>query len=280
MKSNFLVLLFVPSVLMCLILIGGSLYFFLPSENPSLDTGDLSRCKISQLETQLKESQIYNSQIQKEIKPIVESTQKIATNLVVLEKQVSVTTDQLKIKAKNRATQRQSIQSEIVKNSQHQKSLAEKIDTAKALLQQLIAERDKLKTQVKKENTYSVTNLSGSNGCGSKAPLFAECCSDGLILQPSGTRLTKEIKPQEKTQFLEALKKTGYYVVFLIRPSGIEVFRKYHDLLSKEHMVGFEPINEDWKLLYPPQKNSDYREEEIKASPEKTPGPNDWDDWS
>jgi hypothetical protein len=95
---------------------------------------------------------------------------------------------------------------------------------------------------------------------GSRRPaVFAECDAEGILLMPEGRRLGAMPTTSERDGFLRYVETTGY-AVFLVRPKGIEAFDAYRRVLEEAATgsrgkidVGFEPIDEDWKLAYPKQ---------------------------
>jgi uncharacterized protein YlxW (UPF0749 family) len=93
---------------------------------------------------------------------------------------------------------------------------------------------------------------------GSRKPaVFVECTADGVLLMPERTLLQAAVPPTARETFLARVTAKGY-AVFLIRPDGLTAFKRYREVLetynntarSKVDM-GYEPVNADWKLVYP-----------------------------
>ena len=87
--------------------------------------------------------------------------------------------------------------------------------------------------------------------------MFVECDSKGVWLRPERKLLDPTVSPAARTTFLNRVQSTGY-VVFLIRPDGFVPFRRYRDVLITYNATaerpldfGYEPVNADWKLVYP-----------------------------
>jgi hypothetical protein len=81
-----------------------------------------------------------------------------------------------------------------------------------------------------------------------------------VILQPAGTQLGDDPDDDDRRVFLSAASRTGY-VVFMIRPDGFRSFNNYRRIVASVNQgspgkldCGFEPVNADWKLIYPGQK--------------------------
>ncbi len=104
---------------------------------------------------------------------------------------------------------------------------------------------------------YNVTTLSGAGVQQTDGALFVECSGDNAILQSEAIALS--IGPTEKeVSFFLSKARTAQYVVFLVRPNGIEPFNDYYNLIadSNRHSdgtieVGFEPVDAAWHLHYP-----------------------------
>ncbi|HIK37800.1 MAG: hypothetical protein NZ901_12645 [Geminocystis sp.] len=87
-----------------------------------------------------------------------------------------------------------------------------------------------------------------------KNPRYIECRENGVVVYPSGKfvpvsslntpdsallRLINEVK----------LNREKEYIIVAVRPKGIGVFQKVRDIIEREKVdIGYEPIDEDWKL--------------------------------
>jgi hypothetical protein len=93
---------------------------------------------------------------------------------------------------------------------------------------------------------------------GSRRPaVFLECDGDGVWMMPERRRLATSPTADERDALLARVKTTGY-AVFLVRPTGVESFLAYRDILEEYNRTaarpfdfGFEPVNADWKISYP-----------------------------
>lgn len=106
-----------------------------------------------------------------------------------------------------------------------------------------------------------VLSFTGSQAWDAPRDLvYVECDGQGVIVQPEGTRLPVDPNGDQRTKYLDAVKRTGY-ALLLVRPSGVKSFATYLDLLKNSPTrldYGYEPVNEDWELVYP-QKGGERR---------------------
>jgi hypothetical protein len=93
---------------------------------------------------------------------------------------------------------------------------------------------------------------------GSRKPaVFVECTAAGVLLMPERTLLQATVPPAARETFLARVTARGY-VVFLIRPDGLTAFERYREVVQTYNKttrntlnIGYEPVNADWKLVYP-----------------------------
>ena len=93
---------------------------------------------------------------------------------------------------------------------------------------------------------------------GSRRPaVFMECDSEGVWIMPERKLLEVSVPLASRGAFLARVKSKGY-VVFLIRPGGFKAFERYREVLETHNKTstakydyGYEPVNADWKLVYP-----------------------------
>ncbi|MBL7040049.1 MAG: hypothetical protein ISR77_15535 [Pirellulaceae bacterium] len=107
------------------------------------------------------------------------------------------------------------------------------------------------------DDECDVTQIQGTGERDAPTPVYVECLAEGATIQPENTLFSASPNEQERQAFLKAAKRTGY-VLFLIRPSGFASFGQYRDLVlsdrgdsGKSIDFGYEPVNQDWKLIYP-----------------------------
>ena len=115
-----------------------------------------------------------------------------------------------------------------------------------------------------RQKVFLVTALTGGSQPRIRSAVFAECSGDGIRIQPQGTRFSKSVNVAEQRLFLSIVGTTSY-VVFLIRPDGFESFFRYRNLVQSESRrtgryidVGYEPVDQDWVLIYPGQEREAY----------------------
>ncbi len=82
-------------------------------------------------------------------------------------------------------------------------------------------------------------------------PLYVECDSRGVVLQPEDKTLTAHPAPAVRDQFVQQARQRRY-VLFLIRPDGFDTFARYRRLVVENNvMYGYEPINQKGRVEYP-----------------------------
>ncbi len=92
-------------------------------------------------------------------------------------------------------------------------------------------------------------------------PNVVECAASGVINHGSPGKRTKEETPQKSLatqesafrQMLVRIKnsRTKEYVVFLVRPDGLDAFEKARELAKALQVtMGWEPVNADWEISF------------------------------
>ena len=122
-----------------------------------------------------------------------------------------------------------------------------------------------------KPPAYAVVPYVGSNGTH-RRPLYIECCIDGVFLQPEGVRLSPadfEGPPGPGNPLASALRaarehiaaapgeagvpQAQPYPLLLVRPSGVMAYYAAREAIqSWGSEFGYQFIDEDWQLTYPP----------------------------
>ena len=123
----------------------------------------------------------------------------------------------------------------------------------------------------KKAPAYAVVPYEGANGTR-RRPLYVECCIDGVFLQPEGIRLGPgdfEGPPGPGNPLASALRAAREhlargpqesgdpdeqpYPLLLVRPSGVMAYYAAREaLVSWGSEFGYQFVDEDWQLRYPP----------------------------
>ena len=112
------------------------------------------------------------------------------------------------------------------------------------LTSQLYSEQQEVKILVKTENGKNL----------SKFPRYIECQEDGVIIHPSQTFVSQTELNRNGSAFKNLLNQMSRnrereYLIVAVRPNGIKVFQEVRELIEKEKIdIGYEPINNDWKL--------------------------------
>lgn len=103
-----------------------------------------------------------------------------------------------------------------------------------------------------KQITIVAKNENGQNQ--NKQPRYIECRSDGIIIYPS-KQFVALAEIDSYSSPLQALlqevkaNRDQQYLIVALRPDGIKVFEQVRELIeSKGIDIGYEPIDEGWKL--------------------------------
>ena len=123
-----------------------------------------------------------------------------------------------------------------------------------------------------KPPAYAVVPYEGANGTH-RRPLYIECCLDGVFLQPEGIRLGPadfEGPPGPGNPLASALRAAREHIakhpdesgdpniqpypLLLVRPSGVMAYYAARESIqSWGSEFGYQFIDEDWTLTYPPR---------------------------
>ena len=89
-----------------------------------------------------------------------------------------------------------------------------------------------------------------------QVPIFVECCANGLILHTKGVQVPDyEIGAPGGTfdALLEEIAASSQpdYVLFLVRPDGLETFAAARSVVEGRGMeLGFEPLYDAWPIIF------------------------------
>lgn len=149
-----------------------------------------------------------------------------------------------------------------------------KTETELARLESRAAEAERNLEEIRQENTnrpasYSVVPYDGPNSTP-RRPVYIECRSDRVILQPEGIELGKEdflFAADAGNPLATVLRATREYLVtsrslkdeeepyplIIVRPDGVEAYYAVRQSLQGwTSDFGYELVNEDWKLTFGP----------------------------
>lgn len=151
----------------------------------------------------------------------------------------------------------------------------EALAAERAQLHQRIAEAERQLAEAQKASSqgrksYAVVPYEGPNGTR-RRPLYIECRSDAIILQPEGIVFRESDFPEpigpgnpldtalraarESLLAQNAIKGDGSdepYPLLLVRPGGIVAYYVARQAIkSWKGEIGYELIGEDWKLAFP-----------------------------
>ncbi|NER46141.1 MAG: hypothetical protein F6J86_05450 [Symploca sp. SIO1B1] len=100
-----------------------------------------------------------------------------------------------------------------------------------------------------------------------KNPHYIECREDGIIIHPSQEFVASEDITNSGSALGQLIlqvssRKEQEYIIVAVRPDGFPVFRQVRTLLEKADIdIGFEPIDQGWKLKF---KNSKLKTQNSK----------------
>ncbi|PPS44788.1 hypothetical protein [Chroococcidiopsis sp. TS-821] len=104
-------------------------------------------------------------------------------------------------------------------------------------------------------NQRQVTIVAREDGQNqAKVPRYIECRSDGIIIHPEQSFVSREEinHAHSALQNLLAevsLNKDKEYLIVAVRPDGIDVFQEVRALVEQQNIdIGFEPIDAGWQL--------------------------------
>lgn len=174
---------------------------------------------------------------------------------------------------------------EELESLQHRwKVLEEKKDSSETAIEQKKMEASKLQSEIdakkrelaeeiekqkKKKPAFAILPYSGKNGT-TRRPIYIECTSRGLILQPEGISIANRdlIPPGPGNPLSTALRmmRQAYsnadaaygisqspYPLLLVRPDGIESYARAREAMSDwDDQFGYELIDRDMELSFPP----------------------------
>jgi hypothetical protein len=131
----------------------------------------------------------------------------------------------------------------------------------------IAAIKDENKT---KKRSYAIIPYEGPHGT-QRRPIYIECRSDQVILQPEGIRLTpQDFRPplgagnplasalRAAREYIlreagtQSTKETEPYPLILVRPEGILAYYKVREAIeSWDAAFGYELVDNDWSLEFP-----------------------------
>lgn len=90
--------------------------------------------------------------------------------------------------------------------------------------------------------------LDGRETCDA---LYVECGRDGIVVMPAGDQLSTGGAASAHQSLLEKARNKKQ-IMFFVRPDGFSSFQAYRDLVASAGVAyGYQPIDSDWKLIYP-----------------------------
>ena len=138
--------------------------------------------------------------------------------------------------------------------------LREDIRKLQEALLKATEERAKLGKELAPTNTPGGSGLGGKfwvvEGSGAKKPLLVVVSRQGLTLQrfqhPEAERkLNVPVKPADFGELLQPYAPGDFYVVFYVKPSGVEIFRDIQDTASNAGFdVGYDALDEGTDLRF------------------------------
>jgi biopolymer transport protein ExbD len=87
-----------------------------------------------------------------------------------------------------------------------------------------------------------------------KTPRYIECRGNGIVIYPEQQFVAKNDLDKSNAFLMQLLsqmkqRRDREYIIVTIRPDGVETFQKVRLLVEAQQIaIGYEPIEEDWKL--------------------------------
>lgn len=160
-----------------------------------------------------------------------------------------------KAKLEDKLAELQALEAKVARTRLSRMATETKIRQLKEQIESLKREIAGVQREVDVKERVQVKNLIPS---GSRRPaVFVECDAQGVWMMPERKLLETSASDAAREAFLTRVRSKGY-VVFLIRPDGFNAFRKFRELVETHNRAsinkleyGYEPINADWRLVYP-----------------------------
>jgi hypothetical protein len=92
-----------------------------------------------------------------------------------------------------------------------------------------------------------------------KQPRYVECQADGIVIHPQGTFVPRASLDSPQAPLIPLLqqlarRKDREYLIVVVRPQGIEVFKQLRALVENRGIdLGYEPLEEGWRLNLKPE---------------------------
>ncbi len=87
---------------------------------------------------------------------------------------------------------------------------------------------------------------------GKKTPFYLVCEKDKIQILPSFQEISINELETENSPFLDftnKLDRLNQYIIFAIRPTGIECFNKVRRIVESRGIdIGYEPVGRNWKI--------------------------------
>ncbi len=161
----------------------------------------------------------------------------------------------------------QTAQSPAADDESRKQELNRQADWYRSRIQQVEDELRQANQRRGNGKTYAVLPYRGRSGT-SRRPIYVECRSDRVLLQPEGIELTAaDFAPGRVMNPLSAAlvatvdyyqrndptEKDKPYPMILVRPDGIESYYKVVESLQNWRTeFGYEFVEQDWELEFPP----------------------------
>lgn len=214
---------------------------------------DMARWRISELRTSREKTEGQLAEVRLQLGGIEDHSRKLREQLA----QLKAAFAQLESAKSGNTQQRAQLQADLAR-------LRGQIEDAK---KQLAGAEEK----AKKRGSYAVIPYEGPNGTH-RRPIYLECRSDGIVLQPEGLTFTpsdfdgplgpgnplavalraaREYQLERKRLASDGSDEP--YPLLLVRPSGIDAYYAAQAAMkSWASEYGYELIGEDWKLEFQP----------------------------
>lgn len=162
-----------------------------------------------------------------------------------------------KAELQNRLEELQALQENAARLRLSRKDLEAKISQLQAEIASLQGEANTVRRKVEEIDQVQVKDLVPG---GQRRPaVFVECNAQGAWIMPERRLLEPTVPPAAREALLNKASSKRYgYIVFFIRPDGYTAFKRYREVVETHNKssstvleYGYEPVNADWKLVYP-----------------------------
>ena len=232
------------------------------AERSGINTAEI----IAELEVEAQTLAMFAKDLQKSKEQTIADVENEHAKLASLEKMIG--TLELEIQQAEAALKALANNSET--NTSETGKLAETLSAKRETQRRAEAElRELRENAANRKSSYAIVPYRGQNGT-ERRPVYIECRGDCVVIQPEGVVLREDdfLTASHPDNPLDAILRaaslyytenelvprgTKPYPLILVRPSGVDAYYAVRESIQSwgEHF-GYELVEEDWKLEFPP----------------------------